>query len=114
MSDVAVLPHAKGMFRKIRFEFKDKVTGILNFRNYVGKSFLDIETCHGRESIPIEVRSKKINYHEHYPAMLADLSEEISSSIRTHPHSRHSSHQLKMIRYYIFSEQKTFQLQLST
>jgi len=81
MNDVAVLPHAKSMFRRIRFEFKDKVTGILNFRSYAGKSFLDIEACHGRESIPVEVRSKKINYHEQYPAMLADLSDEISSII---------------------------------
>lgn len=81
MNDVTVLPHAKSMFRRIRFEFKDKVTGILNFRSYAGKSFLDIETCHGRESIPVEVRSKKINYHEQYPAMLADLSDEISSII---------------------------------
>jgi len=81
LKDVKVLPHADELFRRIRFKFRDRVAGILNFRSYAGKSFLDIETPGGHESIPIEVRSKKIDYHEQYPAMLADLSEEITSII---------------------------------
>jgi len=81
LQDVKVLPHADDLFRRIRFKFRDRVAGILNFRSYAGKSFLDIETPGGHESIPIEVRSKKIDYHEQYPAMLADLSDEITSLI---------------------------------
>jgi predicted component of viral defense system (DUF524 family) len=81
LKDVKVLPHADELFRRIRFKFRDRVAGILNFRSYAGKSFLDIETPGGHESIPIEVRSKKIDYHEQYPAMLADLSDEITSII---------------------------------
>lgn len=57
-------------------------TGILNFHSYVGKSFLDIFS-NGKviSKIPIEVRSKKINYQNQYPAMIADLSEHISSIV---------------------------------
>ena len=77
MTVVEVLLHADDLFRRISFKFRDKMAGILNFRSYAGKSFLDIEISEGHESIPIEVRSKKINYHEQYPAMLADLSEDL-------------------------------------
>lgn len=57
-------------------------TGLLNFHSYVGKSFLDIRKDGKTISkIPIEVRSKKINYQDQYPAMISDLSEHISSII---------------------------------
>lgn len=69
-------------FERLNFDLKENiVVGFLDFGSYAGKTFLDIKTKHGRESIPIEVRSKKINYYEDYPRMLADLSEEISSII---------------------------------
>lgn len=72
----------KSAFERLNFELGDnKVVGFLDFGSYAGKTFLDIKTSHGRESIPGEVRSKKINYYEDYPRMLADLSEEISSII---------------------------------
>ncbi len=79
--DAEFTPSSGDVFRRIRFDFAGKTAGILNFRSYAGKSFLGIRTDHGTEEIPVEVRSKKINYHEQYPAMLADLSEEISSII---------------------------------
>ena len=67
-------------FKQFRFSLGDhkkfKVAGNLNFRSYVGKSFLDIRKD-GVNSIkiPIEVRSKKINYFDQYSAMIADLSQ---------------------------------------
>ncbi|BAZ98549.1 DUF2357 domain-containing protein [Methanothermobacter sp. EMTCatA1] len=81
LKDVEVIPHTDELFTRIRFKLGDSLAGILNFRSYAGKSFIGIETPYGREEIPVEVRSKKINYHEQYPAMLADLSDEISSLI---------------------------------
>ncbi len=59
-----------------------KIAGTLNFRSYVGKSFLDIRK-NGVNSIkiPIEVRSKKIDYFNQYSAMIADLSQHSLSLI---------------------------------
>ena len=79
--DAEFTPSSGNLFRKMRFDLEGKTAGILNFKSYAGKSFLGIRTWHGTEEIPVEVRSKKINYHEQYPAMLADLSEEITSII---------------------------------
>lgn len=67
-------------FKPFRFELGDskqyKIAGTLNFRSYVGKSFLDVKKD-GVNSIkiPIEVRSKKIDYFNQYSAMIADLSQ---------------------------------------
>lgn len=54
-------------FNEFRFsltEFeKYKVVGTLNFRSYVGKSFLDVKkNGYLSNKVPIEVRSKKIDY----------------------------------------------------
>ena len=56
--------------------------GFLNFTNYVGKTFFDIEKD-GKTiyKLPIEVRSKKIKYNEQYPAMIGDLSKYSSGLI---------------------------------
>ena len=73
-------------FRQFRFDLGDnkryKIAGTLNFRSYVGKSFLDIRK-NGLESvrIPIEVRSKKIDYFNQYSSMIADLSQQALSLI---------------------------------
>ena len=73
-------------FKPFRFELGDKKTykiaGTLNFRSYVGKSFLDVRKD-GINSIkiPIEVRSKKIDYFSQYSAMIADLSQHSLSLI---------------------------------
>lgn len=57
-------------------------TGLLNFHSYVGKTFLDIKKDNRIiTSIPLEVKSKKINYQEEYPAMIGDLSKHLSSLI---------------------------------
>ena len=67
-------------FKPFRFSLGDtkhyKIAGTLNFRSYVGKSFLDVKKD-GIKSIqiPIEVRSKKIDYFNQYSAMIADLSQ---------------------------------------
>ncbi len=73
-------------FKEFRFDLGDKknykIAGTLNFRSYVGKSFLDIRKD-GVNSIkiPIEVRSKKIDYFNQYSAMIADLSQHALSLI---------------------------------
>lgn len=67
-------------FKEFRFSLGDDnkymIAGTLNFRSYVGKSFLDIRK-NGINSIkiPIEVRSKKIDYINQYSSMIADLSQ---------------------------------------
>ncbi len=73
-------------FKPFRFELGDKntykIAGTLNFRSYVGKSFLDVRKD-GTNSIkiPIEVRSKKMDYFSQYSAMIADLSQHSLSLI---------------------------------
>ena len=63
-------------FKPFRFNLNNKIVGTLNFRSYVGKSFLDVKKD-GINSIkiPIEVRSKKIDYFNQYSSMIADLSQ---------------------------------------
>ena len=73
-------------FKRFRFNLGDnkkfKVAGTLNFRSYVGKSFLDVKKDNLKSiSIPIEVRSKKIDYFNQYSAMIADLSQHALSLI---------------------------------
>ncbi|MDP3486131.1 MAG: DUF2357 domain-containing protein [Methanobacteriaceae archaeon] len=91
-SEFAVLPHLKNIhstynpFEPLKFPMDDETSyrcaGTLNFRSYVGKSFLDVEKNSIKSiPIPLEVRSKKIKYYEQYPAMIADLSEICSALI---------------------------------
>ena len=73
-------------FKPFRFSLGDdksyKIAGTLNFRSYVGKSFLDIKKNNINSiKIPIEVRSKKIDYFNQYSAMIADLSQHALSLI---------------------------------
>ena len=58
-------------FKPFRFDLGDddkfKIAGTLNFRSYVGKSFLDVMKDNiNSTKIPIEVRSKKIDYFTQY------------------------------------------------
>jgi len=56
--------------------------GILNFKSYVGQSFFNIQLDEIKTAkYPFEVRSKKMDYIDHYPAMIADISEAISGLI---------------------------------
>ena len=76
----------KSHFKKFRFDLgndnKFKLAGTLNFRSYVGKSFLDVKKGNLKSiPIPIEVRSKKIDYFNQYSAMIADLSQHALSLI---------------------------------
>ncbi|WP_407394084.1 DUF2357 domain-containing protein [Methanobrevibacter sp.] len=73
-------------FKPFRFELGDnkkyKIAGTLNFRSYVGKSFLDVRKGNINSiKVPIEVRSKKIDYFNQYSAMIADLSQHSLSLI---------------------------------
>lgn len=71
-----------GGFDESPLNLFDKYGGFLNFKSYAGKTFLDI--FDGDDvvfSVPIEVRSKKINYNEQYPAMIGDLSKYASGLI---------------------------------
>ena len=73
-------------FKPFRFELGDnknyKIAGTLNFRSYVGKSFLDVRKDNINSiKVPIEVRSKKIDYFNQYSAMIADLSQHSLSLI---------------------------------
>ena len=73
-------------FKPFRFSLGDnknyKIAGTLNFRSYVGKSFLDVKKDDINSiKIPIEVRSKKIDYFNQYSAMIADLSQHALSLI---------------------------------
>lgn len=76
----------KSHFKEFRFNFGDngkyKYAGTLNFRSYVGKSFFDVKKDNQKSvSIPVEVRSKKIDYFNQYSAMIADLSQHALSLI---------------------------------
>lgn len=54
-----------------------KNEGEITFNSYVGKTFIDIRK--GEKtliSIPIEIRSRKINYQKQYPKMISDLSQK--------------------------------------
>ena len=76
----------KSHFKEFRFNLGDngkyKYAGTLNFRSYVGKSFFDVKKNNQKSvSIPVEVRSKKIDYFNQYSAMIADLSQHALSLI---------------------------------
>jgi len=60
----------------------NSVSGSLNFHSYVGKSFFDF-IVGGMKSKPhpFEVRSRKIDYQDQYPAMIGDLSNAASALI---------------------------------
>lgn len=73
-------------FKPLRFSLGDnkkyRVAGTLNFKSYVGKSFLDVRKNNiNSKKIPIEVRSKKIDYFSQYSSMIADLSQHALSLI---------------------------------
>ncbi|MBE6500467.1 MAG: DUF2357 domain-containing protein [Methanobrevibacter thaueri] len=73
-------------FKPFRFSLGDKnkfkLVGTLNFRSYVGKSFLDVRKDDVNSiKMPIEVRSKKIDYFNQYSSMIADLSQHALSLI---------------------------------
>jgi predicted component of viral defense system (DUF524 family) len=70
------------VFTKINFNRKDIYGGILNFKSYAGKSFFDVKIDGEVSSkCPFEVRSRKIDYINHYSAMIGDLAQATSSLI---------------------------------
>lgn len=64
------------------FDFEKTYKGNLQFSSYIGKTYLDVymdDECLFK--IPIEVRSRKIEYNSHYPLMIGDLSKYASGVI---------------------------------
>ena len=70
-ADFEIFPYLKRnnkkTYNQLRFDLNSetlyKIAGSLNFRSYVGKTFLDIRKNNVNSiRIPIEVRSKKIGY----------------------------------------------------
>lgn len=67
-------------FKEFNFDISSdssyKTVGSLNFRSYVGKTFLNIrKNSQNSMPIPIEVRSKKLGYIDQFSKMIADLSQ---------------------------------------
>ena len=57
----------------------NQIGGSINFRSFAGKSYFDVEIDGKRSNlIPFEVRSKKINYQQHYTHMIGDLAQAVS------------------------------------
>ncbi len=57
-----------------------RVTGRFNFENSAGTSYLDIEVEQGTSiSIPVEVLTQKLDYHEEFQQLLHQISEYSAS-----------------------------------
>lgn len=98
------------------FKFKpldllNKKEGFLNYRSYVGKSFLDLTK--NNEIIfeePLEVKSKKMNYSNQYQAMIGDLSQFSSGLIFSYNSPVYQDFELNIqgeknfYEYYVFLE----------
>lgn len=70
------------VFKKLNINRADIYSGILNFKAYAGKSFFDVQIDKNVSlKCPFEVRSKKIDYINHYSSMISDLSQAASSII---------------------------------
>ena len=55
---------------------KNVYAGTLNFNSFLGKTFIDIKKGNKTLfSLPIEIRSRKMDYEKHYPKMISDLSQ---------------------------------------
>lgn len=67
----------------IKFDTINHEEFFLNFKSYVGKTFLDIKSIDDSINIkiPIEIRSKKINYKNEYQKMIDNLSEITSNLV---------------------------------
>lgn len=70
--------------RSFTFDFSthDNISmGNLNFKSFAGKTVLDIFLIGEDEpllKIPIEVKSKKLNYYKQYPQMISEITEYVS------------------------------------
>jgi len=100
----------KDVFKKNLFNVSpDSQVGIVNFRSYVGRTYLSVEV-EGVPSLPIdiEVRSKKIGYVDEYACMMADLSEDCSALIYDLRSPVHQTFQLVNIQRKTFYEDYLF------
>lgn len=61
-------------------EGKYRVTGRLNFENHAGTAYLNLEAEVGGElSIPVEVLTQKLDYHDEFKELLHQISEYSAS-----------------------------------
>ena len=70
--------HNPEIFNKIVVNEKIAIFD-LNFKSHVGEQLIDIIFDNFQYDLPIEVRSRKINYESDYPAMISDLAKYTSS-----------------------------------
>lgn len=82
----------------------------VNFRGYVGKTFIDIIFTDFKFSLMVEIRTKKLNYENEYSEMIADLSEyssglmfNINSSLYQN-HIKSNKSQTTLYEYYMILE----------
>ncbi|KAF5053243.1 hypothetical protein DSECCO2_400380 [anaerobic digester metagenome] len=70
------------IFQRLVSGKKGFYAGILKPGSYAGKSFFDVQIEDIKSlKVPFEVRSRKMDYEDHYTAMIADLCEAASSLI---------------------------------
>lgn len=82
----------------------------VNFRGYVGKTFIDIIFNDFKFSLMVEIRTKKLNYENEYSEMIADLSKyssglmfNINSSLYQN-HIKSTRSQTTLYEYYMILE----------
>jgi predicted component of viral defense system (DUF524 family) len=85
-NNLKIVNNLKSLIKPIKYNLNSQkyrvCLGILNFSSFVGKSFIElINNGSLIIEVPIEVRSKKMNYFKHYPKMLADLGDFFLSLI---------------------------------
>ena len=72
------LPYLSKFKARIEFNrnpFENKMEFTINFRDYIGRGFIDVVEDGIHKSCPIEVRSKKIGYFKDYKKMIHDIEE---------------------------------------
>lgn len=91
----------------------DPLQGFVFFKSYVGRTFLDISEINLK--IPVEVRSRKINYIEDYRRMIGDIANQsaallfnvnspLHQSYQQTSKSKDTSYELFMFLIYLFDE----------
>lgn len=81
--DIEILPTIQenrySVYEPFNWDTGDTIAGTLNFGSYAGKSYFDVKINGERtDPVPFEVRSKKIDYQNHYTQMIVDLSKAAS------------------------------------
>jgi predicted component of viral defense system (DUF524 family) len=74
-----ILEKTSSVYESFNLPLNNQLSGSINFKSFAGKSFFDVEIDGERSNlVPFEVRSKKINYQQHYTNMIGDLAQAVS------------------------------------